>query len=437
MKKGGIINDPKYAPVLKKRKKINVAAFQKSFANTKQKEKDADKKAKRHYVSGGGKQGDSTQQSSDYVTQKDIKKFPSSLTSGLKKIISGAKMQKYEIKTRKYGKIPGLGITFPGSTTPKLMIQFDEDPSVRDPNPDWSEKGTDPETHRKFQMSVWINEAPTAKGRGSDNIDWYQRKEFEGKTADVVAKRTLQYLKTKVKRLANEEVEIDEAKSKLPPHLAKFFDKDGNLKPEVAARVAKGKEKVNWIDVTPKGYGPKEEVEEARTTKDELELAKAIAAFKKKGGKIEKLKDSPAFKSLFGKGYKQRKMPRSEEVGEGIDIEKASMGAVIKDFQDSDAPQFKGKSDKKRKEMAIAAKLSKEENEDDDPVGKSKKNPKKDKINLKPKMDETMKNYKEFMKKVKENRSLTQEKTGDEAEYQKKRKEVAKSFGVESCRIKR
>jgi Zn finger protein HypA/HybF involved in hydrogenase expression len=46
---------------------------------------------------------------------------------------------------------------------------------------------------------------------------------------------------------------------------------------------------------------------------------------------------------------------------EGIDIKKASMSDVIKDFQSSDAPQFKGKSDKKKKEMAIAAKLSKEE----------------------------------------------------------------------------
>ena len=50
----------------------------------------------------------------------------------------------------------------------------------------------------------------------------------------------------------------------MPPHLAKFFDKKGNLKPEVAARIAKGKEKLNWIDVTPKGYGPKEEVEATR-----------------------------------------------------------------------------------------------------------------------------------------------------------------------------
>ena len=36
------------------------------------------------------------------------------------------------------------------------------------------------------------------------------------------------------------------------------------------------------------------------------------------------------------------------------------MGDVIKDFYKSDAPQFKGKSKKKRREMAIAAKLSAE-----------------------------------------------------------------------------
>ena len=64
----------------------------------------------------------------------------------------------------------------------------------------------------------------------------------------------------------HEEVEVDEAKSKLPPHLAKFFDKAGNLKKDAAARVAKGKEKINWIDVTPKGYGPKDEEPEFCST---------------------------------------------------------------------------------------------------------------------------------------------------------------------------
>ena len=90
---------------------------------------------------------------------------------------------------------------------------------------------------------------------------------------------------------------------------------------------------------------------------------------------------------------------------EGIDIEKASMGDVIKDFKTSDAPQFKGKSDKKRKEMAIAAKLSREENEDDDPVGKKKKKSKKDVINLKPTAESSMKKLKDIMIKMKEKRS--------------------------------
>ena len=46
-----------------------------------------------------------------------------------------------------------------------------------------------------------------------------------------------------------------------------------------------------------------------------------------------------------------------KELMERINIAKTKMGDVIKDFQDSDAPQFKGKSKEKRRQMAIAAKL--------------------------------------------------------------------------------
>lgn len=46
-----------------------------------------------------------------------------------------------------------------------------------------------------------------------------------------------------------------------------------------------------------------------------------------------------------------------KELMERINIAKTKMGDVIKDFQDSDAPQFKGKSAEKRRQMAIAAKL--------------------------------------------------------------------------------
>jgi len=48
------------------------------------------------------------------------------------------------------------------------------------------------------------------------------------------------------------------------------------------------------------------------------------------------------------------------ELGEVLDMKKADMGDVIDDFYKSDAPQFKGKSKKKRREMAIAAKLEAE-----------------------------------------------------------------------------
>lgn len=54
----------------------------------------------------------------------------------------------------------------------------------------------------------------------------------------------------------------------------------------------------------------------------------------------------------------------AEEVEEKIDMKKADMGDVIKDFQSSDAPQFKGKTKEKKREMAIAAKLSAEETEE-------------------------------------------------------------------------
>ena len=53
------------------------------------------------------------------------------------------------------------------------------------------------------------------------------------------------------------------------------------------------------------------------------------------------------------------------EIVEKIDIAKADMGDVVKDFRKSDAPQFKGKSDKKKQQMAVAAKLATEETEEE------------------------------------------------------------------------
>jgi len=63
-------------------------------------------------------------------------------------------------------------------------------------------------------------------------------------------------------------------------------------------------------------------------------------------------------KRLYGLSHP--KIAEEVEIEEKLDMKKASMGTVIKDFQKSDAPQFQGKSQKKRQVMAIAAKLSAE-----------------------------------------------------------------------------
>ena len=94
----------------------------------------------------------------------------------------------------------------------------------------------------------------------------------------------------------------------------------------------------------------------------------AVATDEKDAYDSIKYSEGPrGYQSGSGKSKKTLKVVRIKkkyDIGdvfkEGIDIEKASMKDVIKDFQSSDAPQFKGKSDKKKKEMAIAAKLSSE-----------------------------------------------------------------------------
>ena len=53
-----------------------------------------------------------------------------------------------------------------------------------------------------------------------------------------------------------------------------------------------------------------------------------------------------------------------------LDLKKDSMGDVIKDFYKSKAPQFKGKSDKKIRDMAIAAYLDAKDKKESYEIGK-------------------------------------------------------------------
>jgi len=57
----------------------------------------------------------------------------------------------------------------------------------------------------------------------------------------------------------------------------------------------------------------------------------------------------------------RNKMANEEALGEKLDKD-ADAGDYVKDFQDSDAPQFKGKSKKKKQQMAVAAYLDAKDN---------------------------------------------------------------------------
>ena len=90
----------------------------------------------------------------------------------------------------------------------------------------------------------------------------------------------------------NRKTWLDEAKlGKLPPHLAKFFDDKGDLKPEVAKRMKKDSGKSKVTDVTPKGYGPKEDtIDEAKMSASQI--SKLQKAYEPMRGKTIDLKNA-------------------------------------------------------------------------------------------------------------------------------------------------
>ena len=102
--------------------------------------------------------------------------------------------------------------------------------------------------------------------------------------------------------------------------------------------------------------------EKAVGTQDVKRIEKRV-----KGDRLAGKKRYPAAYKKYSPND-QAKVPATEETELEEKIEDMDMGEVIKDFQKSDAPQFKGKSKEKRREMAIAAKLSKEETEEETTV---------------------------------------------------------------------
>jgi len=107
-----------------------------------------------------------------------------------------------------------------------------------------------------------------------------------------------------------------------------------------------------------------ETIEEKNTPTDSKLWASKVAAAKSK---------FDVYPSAYANGWAAKEYKKAgggwkseakEEVELDEKVKDMDMGDVIKDFQKSDAPQFKGKSKEKKREMAIAAKLSADEAND-------------------------------------------------------------------------
>jgi len=128
-----------------------------------------------------------------------------------------------------------------------------------------------------------------------------------------------------------EGVDVDEAN--LPPHLAKFFDKKGNPKPEVAKRMANAAKAKKAVvkDVTPKGYGPKEDLDAIHNEalKENESVLESIE------WKV-KLKGLPMFYVPAKNAGEVRSMLRRQikKPDDIISIERSTKTAKKKDFRD-------------------------------------------------------------------------------------------------------
>jgi len=140
-------------------------------------------------------------------------------------------------------------------------------------------------------------------------------------------------------------------------------DKDGKIEGEDLAklRAKKIKEELISEKTKEKDDEDEDEMEDDEEEKEMKEEAKQIGEVKKATGG---LKDA-CWKGYTAVGMKMKNgrkvpncVPEETDLEEKMNLAKASMGDVIKDFKKSDAPQFAGKSVEKRREMAIAAKLS-------------------------------------------------------------------------------
>jgi hypothetical protein len=194
--------------------------------------------------------------------------------------------------------------------------------------------------------------------------------------ADFTARKPKMGYDGQLKKMQNRKVGVNRALDKMYGEEAEQIDEISAEKKDAYAQKA-GKQlpglfaKSASADGARKYYNRKNAVrkianEEADQIDEILDTPEKAADYKAKAEKS--FKDNiwkggakavrTTTKRLYGLSHP--KVAEEVEIEEKLDMKKASMGTVVKDFQKSDAPQFMGKSQKKRQVMAVAAKLTAE-----------------------------------------------------------------------------
>ena len=153
------------------------------------------------------------------------------------------------------------------------------------------------------------------------------------------------------RRTRTEEVELDEANHR-------EFASQGKMHPDMAKHMSVGSEH----DYYEHGTGDKVSGKVMHKSATEVHMKQTHDSYDpKKKGTVHKFKISNKLEEETTMEFTQEELQligQFIEIAEKMNMTKASMGDVIKDFKKSDAPQFAGKSMEKRRQMAIAAKLS-------------------------------------------------------------------------------
>ena len=239
---------------------------------------------------------------------------------------------------------------------------------------DKGESSTDAKGNKttKYKDGSWQTETPTHKDDG---------KNPEGKVHHLsdVARRKMIKMNAK-----NEEVELDEVLD-TRKSIKSYLDKSATKRKLLAATGKLGDDSHRKINKSFAGsdkainkWNKKNSFNKEEVELDEMNIGKkqprpdthhivdkenkslSLAAYYDKT-KAEKDRDEkhPGAK-VITRGPRG-KVREEVELEEKLNIQKTSMGDIIKDFQTSDAPQFAGKSQAKRRQMAIAAKMATEE----------------------------------------------------------------------------